>query len=90
MIAKLQKWGNSNAVRIPATIVHQLGAESGTRLELEVKNGALVIQVAKQKKSARRVGSREPRLKDLLKGMTPENRHPLVDVGPDMGREIIE
>ena len=90
MIAKLQKWGNSKAVRIPATIVHQLGAKEGGPLDLEVKNGVLVIKVVKQKKPAKRTHAKELSLKDLLKGMTPENRHPLVDMGPDVGREIIE
>lgn len=90
MIGKLQKWGNSSAVRIPATIVHQLGAKAGGPLRLEVKGGTLVIKVVKQKKPAKRAALKEPALKDLLRGMTPDNRHPLVDVGVDVGREIVE
>lgn len=90
MIAKLQKWGNSSAVRIPATIVQQLGAKAGGPLRLEVKSGALVIKVMKRKKPAKHARTKEPALKDLLRGMTPDNRHPLVDVGPDVGREIVE
>jgi antitoxin component of MazEF toxin-antitoxin module len=28
-------------------------------------------------------------LEDLLQGVTPDNRHPLIEPGPDVGKEII-
>lgn len=90
MIAKLQKWGNSKAVRIPATIVQQLGAKEGGALDLQVRDGVLLIEVIKRKKPARRTRATELSLKDLLKGMTPQDRHPLVDMGPDVGGEILD
>lgn len=40
--ATLQKWGNSAAIRIPATTMKALNIDFGQSLALTVKNGALV------------------------------------------------
>jgi antitoxin component of MazEF toxin-antitoxin module len=38
MLVKLQKWGNSPAVRVPSYMVKELGARYGDELDLEVKS----------------------------------------------------
>lgn len=81
MTTKIQKWGNSSAIRIPKNLMQNSGLVQGEEVVLELQNGFLVVKPKKQ---------REYTLKELLKGMTKENRHELVDWGPDVGSEILE
>ena len=81
MTTKIQKWGNSLAVRIPKSIMQNSGLVQGGEVVLELQNGLLFVRPKKQK---------EYTLKELLKGMTKENRHEPVDWGPDVGNEILE
>ncbi len=47
---KLQKWGNSAAVRLPKEIISQLGLEIGDELETEIQGQTIVIKAAKRLK----------------------------------------
>lgn len=81
MTTKIQKWGNSYAIRIPKNLFEDLRLVQGGEVVLEIQNQSLIMKPKKQK---------EYTLKELLKGMTPENRHELVEWGPDVGNEILE
>jgi antitoxin MazE len=80
-MATIQKWGNSLAVRIPAAMAEQLQLELGTPIEIQPKNGALVVRPRKRVKY---------RLGDLLKDCKPSQLHGELDFGPDVGRERID
>ena len=71
------KWRNSCAVRLPATVMKDLGIELGDHLELETVDGNIVL------KSARK----SYRLQELLALINKENLQPLVDFGAPVGRE---
>ncbi len=43
MKAKIQKWGNSLAVRVPKNIAEQVGVESNDVLEMNVEGGKIVL-----------------------------------------------
>lgn len=43
MTTKIQKWGNSLAVRIPKEILRELGWREGTVVALAVEGGNLII-----------------------------------------------
>lgn len=43
MTTKIQKWGNSLAVRIPKEILRELGWREGTEVSFTVEDGNLVI-----------------------------------------------
>lgn len=47
MELKIQKWGNSSAIRLPASLLAQIGVQAGDALEGEVIKGKLVLQAAK-------------------------------------------
>lgn len=81
MTTKIQKWGNSSAIRIPKSLMQASGLVQGGEVAIEFRDGLLTVKPKKQK---------EYTLKELLKGMTKENRHELVDWGPDVGNEILE
>jgi antitoxin MazE len=83
MIIEFRKWGNSLAVRIPKSFADAIDASDGKRVELTIKNGALVLQpLAKPR--------RKPRysLDELLAGMTRENVPQEVTWGPPRGNEV--
>jgi antitoxin MazE len=82
MIVQFGKWGNSFAVRIPKSVAIAIRATDGKRVELTVRNGALVLQpLAKPK--------RKPRysLDELSRGMIRDNVPEEVDWGPPRGNE---
>ena len=37
------KWGNSNAIRIPAELLKAISAKQGDKLDVEIENGKLVL-----------------------------------------------
>ena len=79
MKAQLTKWGNSLAIRIPKAVAEAAKLRQGDRLELAVAGpGAVEIRSAKQK----------PTLAQLVKGITPENRHGETDWGKQVGNEL--
>lgn len=78
MTTKLQKWGNSYAVRIPKNFIQDLNLSQGSEMEIEHNNQSLVIKQKKQK---------EYTLKELLKGITPKNIHKPMFDGPYVGKE---
>lgn len=80
MITKLQKWGNSYAVRIPKSLIQDIKLKQGSEIEIKYHNQSLVMKPKKQK---------EYTLKELLKGITPKNRHKLIFNGPDIGKEKV-
>lgn len=80
MTTKLQKWGNSYAVRIPKNLVHDIKLTQGSEIEIKYHNQSLVIRPKKQK---------EYSLKELIKGITPKNRHKLIFDGLDVGKEKV-
>lgn len=75
-----QKWGNSLAIRVPKRLAEEVGLREKDCVEIEVEEGRLVVRP--QLRQAYR-------LKDLVKGITPKNRHEAIDVGEPVGREAL-
>jgi antitoxin MazE len=78
--AKVVKWGNSLAVRIPKSIAQQAHLKEGDAVAIRTAGGRIEL---------RRV-NRIPTLKDLVAQITPQNRYAETDWGPDRGLEKIE
>ena len=78
MTTKLQKWGNSYAVRIPQNLIQDIKLTQGSEVEIKYHNQSLIIKPKKQK---------EYKLKELIQGITPKNRHRLIFDGHDVGKE---
>lgn len=47
MSAKIQKWGNSLGVRIPKSVIEKTNLSENSIVEIEHKNGAIIILPAK-------------------------------------------
>lgn len=43
MSAKIQKWGNSLGIRIPKSIIEKANLNKNSEVEIENKNGAIII-----------------------------------------------
>ena len=79
MRTRVQKWGNSLALRIPKSFAAEIGLCENLAVDLSVRQGKLVVQPHCE----------EPlRLDDLLRGVTEENLHGEWDTGPAVGKEV--
>jgi len=79
MKTRVQKWGNSLALRIPKSFAAEVGLAENAAVVLSVKDGRLVVEVAAE----------EPlRLEDLLSRITDDNLHGEWQTGPAVGKEV--
>lgn len=65
MSVKIKKWGNSLGVRIPKTVIEKVNLSENSEVEIESKNGTIVIFPAKKEYS----------LDSLLEQITKNNLH---------------
>ena len=79
MHVQIQKWGNSLAFRIPRTFAKEAHMNQGTTVDLEIKEGNLIVSPLKKKTS----------LKDLLMKITESNIHREIDFGVSQGQELL-
>jgi antitoxin MazE len=78
MDTRIQRWGNSLALRIPKAFAAQVSLEENSRVELELDGDTLVVRPAKKTWV----------LADLLSGMTTGNTHRAAVWGEKRGKEI--
>ena len=78
MHVRVQKWGNSLALRIPKPLAKDAEVTEGTVLNLAVSEGKVVATPVEQKKLS---------LSELLAKVNKKNLHGEVDFGRPAGRE---
>ncbi len=78
MRARVQRWGNGLALRIPRAFATETELEPGSEVELTLDDGRLVITP---------IGPAVYQLKNLLARITPENLHGEVDTCAETGNE---
>ena len=78
MRVRVQKWGNSLALRIPKRFAEDVGVGEGSVVEVSVSKGRLVVAP---------VTPGRARLDDLLRRVTKRNLHGETDTGSRVGRE---
>jgi len=79
MRTKVQKWGNSLAIRIPKLFAQNIRLRNNDRVELLLKNGKLIISP---------IIDEEYTLEGLLSQVTEDNVHSEIDMGRPVGKEI--
>ena len=79
MKAKIQKWGNSLALRIPKSLANEIGIELSSPVEVISEDGKLVVTPDR--------GSHFM-LEDLLEKITENNLHNEFETGGAVGKEI--
>lgn len=78
MKTRVQKWGNSLALRIPKSFANEVGLLNDSSVEVSLANGKLVV-VPIEKPGVT--------LKKLLARITENNIHHELDSGPAVGKE---
>jgi antitoxin MazE len=81
MRVAVKKWGNSAAVRIPASVMAATNITLNQEVSVREQDGMIVIEPVRRKIKS---------LSEYVAEITPDNIHGLIDFGPDVGREIIE
>lgn len=78
MRSKVQKWGNSLAVRIPKSFAEEVGLKDDSTIEMRLFKGGLLLEPTPVW---------APTLDELLDGVTAENVHDEADSGESRGSE---
>ena len=78
MRTKIQKWGNSLALRIPKAFAAEIGLLNEATVEVTVKGRKLIVEPLKHPTWT---------LQQLLKGVTRKNRHAEIATGLPQGDE---
>ena len=78
MRARVSKWGNSLAIRLPKSAVESLRVHEGEAVEMTIKGETLVIRSA----------CPHYRLEDLVAGITPDNQPETIEFLP-VGEELL-
>jgi antitoxin MazE len=79
MMAKIQKWGNSLAVRIPKSIAEDTHLSYGKSIDMAVREGRIIIEPSRKQRF---------KLNDLLRGVTSQNKHAEISSGDAVGGEV--
>jgi len=78
MKTRVQKWGNSLALRIPKSFADEVGLQKETDVEVSLADGKIVVaRLAKPKLT----------LEQLLSKVTKDNLQDKVDTGSAVGNE---
>ena len=78
MLTRIQKWGNSLALRIPAAFADEIGLVENSQINLSLKEGGLIVTAAAGEKWS---------LDELLSRVSEDNRHREWETGAPEGSE---
>jgi antitoxin MazE len=79
MRVKVQKWGNSIALRIPKSFALEASLKNGSTVNLSLDNGKLIIEP---------LAPEEYRLESLLSEVKETNIHNEYSDGKPIGKEL--
>jgi antitoxin MazE len=74
---KISIWGNSLGIRLPQTIIQQMGLKQGDLVAISTEGNKIILSPARPKYT----------LNELLKDVTPDTQHDEVDWGEPAGEE---
>ena len=80
MTVKIQKWGNSQGIRIPKVILDDLYWSDSDELDLTVDNGKIVIERLEKRM--------RPDIYELFEGYEGKYEPADIDWGEPSGREV--
>ena len=79
MLTKVQKWGNSLALRIPKAFARDAQLENDSLVEISLVDGQIIVTP---------VEAPSWTLDELLVGINKKNMHHEIDTGPALGNEV--
>jgi antitoxin MazE len=78
MTTVVRKWGNSIGIRLPKTLAQEVEISEGASVIIEARDGRIIITPARRHRY---------RLTDLVRRITPKNRHEAIETGEPRGKE---
>jgi antitoxin MazE len=78
MKTRIQKWGNSLALRIPRSFASEAGLQKETSIELSISDGKLIITPLPEPGYT---------LEQLISGINDDNLHHEIETGQAVGNE---
>ncbi len=79
MLTKVQKWGNSLALRIPKSFAADAQIKVDSVVELSMVDGQIIVKPVVAPKLT---------IEGLLSGVNPENIHHEIEAGDPVGNEV--
>ena len=79
MRARVQKWGNSLALRLPKSVADHAGLEQGAEVEISLEDGHFVVSAVPKPAFT---------LDELLSKLSPTNRHAVEEWDSPQGNEV--
>lgn len=79
MQAKIQKWGNGLAVRIPSIVARHANIDKNMTVEMSLNKGSIIITP---------VSAPQYTLEELLSGVSENNLHAEFSTGDPAGEEV--
>jgi antitoxin MazE len=79
MRTSVKRWGNSAAVRIPASVMEAADIHLEDVVDISEKEGEIILKPVRSKGFD---------LDDLVDGINPGNLHEPIDFGPPQGKEL--
>jgi antitoxin MazE len=76
---RVQKWGNSLALRIPRPFADEVNLHENSAVEVTIRAGKLVVALVQES---------ELTLDTLVEQITAQNRHDEIKTGKAVGNEI--
>jgi antitoxin MazE len=81
MIGKVQKWGNSQGLRLSKALLSAVGIEVGDAVDVTVHEGTLVVTPVHRRRSRHD-------LRDLVRRIPKRMKAENLDWGPPVGSEV--
>jgi len=81
MLAKIQKWGNSQGLRLSKALLADAQIGVGDEVDIAVKDGIIIVSPAKRKRERHN-------LKDLVARIPENYQANEVDWGEPIGKEV--
>ena len=75
---QVSRWGNSLGLRLPKSVAQEAQLDEGDHVDVSVDNGVIVIRPSRPRYS----------LDELVRRITPKNRHGENDWGTPAGHEV--
>ncbi len=80
MLSKVQKWGNSQGLRFPKTILKEALIEVGDEVNISVQDGKIIVELLNKLHNTRS-------LRELVSRIPKDYRTEELDWGPPVGKE---
>ena len=80
MLAKMQRWGNSQGLRFPKRLLRQMNILPGDEVDISIKKDVIVVKPANSSRG-------KYVLKELLSGLPAAGRAKELDWGKAIGKE---